>query len=59
MKAYGELDVQIHIFFTSSIVGGEWSASRLGRFTVGERALCSHWIGGLVDPRSDLDDVET
>jgi hypothetical protein len=28
MKAYGEVDVQIHIFLTSALVGGEESASR-------------------------------
>jgi hypothetical protein len=33
MKTYGAVDVQIQIFLTSALVGGEWSASRLGRFT--------------------------
>jgi hypothetical protein len=33
MKAYGGVDVQIHIFLTSALVEGEWSASRPGRFT--------------------------
>jgi hypothetical protein len=28
MKAYGGIDVQIHIFLTSALIGGEWSASR-------------------------------
>jgi hypothetical protein len=28
MKAYGGMDVQIHIFSTSVLVEGEWSASR-------------------------------
>jgi hypothetical protein len=36
MKAYGRVDVQIHIFFTSALVGGEWSASRPGTFTPGK-----------------------
>jgi hypothetical protein len=45
-------------FFTSSLVGGEWSASRLGRFTPGDRAPGTHWIGGWVGPRRGLDDVE-
>jgi hypothetical protein len=53
MKAYGGVDVYIHIFLTSVIVGGEWSASRPGRFTPGTR-----WIGGCVGPRAGLDDVE-
>jgi hypothetical protein len=29
MKTYGGVDVQIHVFLTSALVGGEWSASRL------------------------------
>jgi hypothetical protein len=28
MKVYGGVDVQIHIFLTSELAGGEWSASR-------------------------------
>jgi hypothetical protein len=38
--------------------GGEWSASRPGPFTPGERALGTHWIGGWVGPRAGLDAVE-
>jgi hypothetical protein len=53
MKAYGEVDVQIHIFLISALVEGEWSASRPGRFTPD-----THWIGGWVDPRVGLDDLE-
>jgi hypothetical protein len=55
MKAYGGVDVQIHIYLTSALAGGEWSASRPCRFTAGERAPVTHWIGGWVDR---LDDVE-
>jgi hypothetical protein len=58
MKAYGGVDVYIHIFLTSALVGGEWSALRPGRFTPGERALGTHCIGGPVDPRAGLDDIE-
>jgi hypothetical protein len=36
MKAYGAVDVQIHILLTSELAGGEWSASRPGRLTSGE-----------------------
>jgi hypothetical protein len=43
MKVYGGV----------ALAGGEWSASRLGRFTPGTR-----WIGGWVGPRARLDDVE-
>jgi hypothetical protein len=42
---------------TSTLDGGEWSASRLGRFTPGERATGTHWIGGWVGPRAVLDAV--
>jgi hypothetical protein len=45
-------------FFTFELAGGEWSASGPGRFTPGERVPSTHWIGGLVDPRAGLDDVE-
>jgi hypothetical protein len=58
MKAYGGVDVKIHIFLTSALAGGEWLASRPGRFTPMERAAGTHWIGGRVDPRAGLDDVE-
>jgi hypothetical protein len=57
MKAYGVMDVEIHIFFASALVGGEWSASRPGRFTPGERAPGTHCIGGWVDHRAGLDGV--
>jgi hypothetical protein len=46
MKTYG------------GIVGGEWSASRLGRFAPGERAPGTHRIGGWVGPRSGLEAAE-
>jgi hypothetical protein len=58
MKAYGGVDVERHIFLTSALVGVEWSASHPGRFTSGERAPSTHWIGGWVGPRAGLDDVE-
>jgi hypothetical protein len=31
MKTYGGVEVYIHIFLTSALAGGEWSASRPGR----------------------------
>jgi hypothetical protein len=52
MKAYGGVDVYIHIILTSALVGGEWSASRPCRFNPGERAPGTNWIGGWVDPQS-------
>jgi hypothetical protein len=53
MKAYGGVDIYIHIFLTSALAGGEWSASRPSRFNPG-----THLIGSWVDPRAGLDDVE-
>jgi hypothetical protein len=51
------VDAYIHVL-TSALVGGEWSASRPGRFNPGERAPCTHCIGECVGPRTGLDDVE-
>jgi hypothetical protein len=36
-KAYGGVDVQFHVFLASALVRGDWSASRPGRFTSGEK----------------------
>jgi hypothetical protein len=58
MRAYGGVDIWIHIFLTSALVGGEWSASRPYRFIPGERGPGTQWIGGWVGPRAGLDDVE-
>jgi hypothetical protein len=56
MKAYGGVDVLIHIF-TSALVGGEWSTSRPSRFTAGERAPGTNAIKGWVDPRASINDM--
>jgi hypothetical protein len=53
MKAYGGVDVHIHIFLTPPLVGGEWSASHPGRFTPR-----THWLGGWVGPRPGLNDTK-
>jgi hypothetical protein len=58
MKAYGGVDAQIHIFFTLALAGRERSPSRAGHFTPGETVPGIHWIGGWVDPRAGLDDLE-
>jgi hypothetical protein len=58
MKTYGGMDVYIHAFLYSALFGGEWSASRPGRFTLGERAPCTLWIGDWVGPRTGLEYVE-
>jgi hypothetical protein len=39
-------------------LGGELSASRSGHFTPKERAPGTYWIGGWVDLRAGLDDLE-
>jgi hypothetical protein len=36
MNAYGGVDVQIHIFLTLALVGGEWSASPLPLYPLGK-----------------------
>jgi hypothetical protein len=48
MKAYRGVHVQIHIFLTLALVGGEWSASCSDRFSPGD------WV----DSRVGLDNVE-
>jgi hypothetical protein len=58
MKAYGGVDVLNHVFLTSALVGGEWSASRPDRFTSGERAPGTYWKGSWVGSRAGLNDVE-
>jgi hypothetical protein len=52
-----DMDLQIYVFLVSALVGGEWSAPRSGRFTAGERASDTHWIGGWVGPRTGLGDA--
>jgi hypothetical protein len=58
MKVYGRVDVQIHIFLTSAVPGGESSASRPSRFNLGEKTHGTHWIGGWAGPRAGLDNME-
>jgi hypothetical protein len=58
MKAFGEVDVEIHIFLTSALAGGEGAVLRPDSFTIGERAHSTHWIRGWVDLRGGLDGME-
>jgi hypothetical protein len=47
MKVYGGVDVYTHIFLTSAVDGGEWSASRPARFTPGkEPSVPTRWEAG-------------
>jgi hypothetical protein len=57
MKAYWESGGIAPLVLTSALDGGEWSASRLGRFTPRERSPSTHWIGGWVGSRAVLDVV--
>jgi hypothetical protein len=58
MKMYGGVDLQIHVLLISALAGGVLSASCPGRFTPGERAAGTLWIGGWVGPRTGMDAVE-
>jgi hypothetical protein len=46
------------LFLTSALVGGEWSASRIGQLIPGKFASATHWIGDWVGPRAGLDPAE-
>jgi hypothetical protein len=46
-----------NVFLTSELDGGEWSASRFGRFTTGERTPDTQWIEGCLGPTAGLDKV--
>jgi hypothetical protein len=50
--------VRIQVFLNSALLGGELLASCSRRFTAGERAPGSHYIGGWVGPGTGLDGVE-
>jgi hypothetical protein len=58
MKTYGGRDVQIHIFLTSALVGGQWSASCPGRFMLRERTPRYPLDRRLGGPQAGLDDIE-
>jgi hypothetical protein len=45
-------------FFTSALVGGEWSASRPGSFTPWEIVSSARWIRRQVGHRAGLDAVK-
>jgi hypothetical protein len=41
MEAYWGVEVYLHEFWASALNGGQWPASRLGRFTPREEPLVS------------------
>jgi hypothetical protein len=53
MEAYEKVNVQIHIFLTSALAGGEWPASLPDRFTPG-----TSWIRSWMDPTAGPEDVQ-
>jgi hypothetical protein len=58
MKVYGVVHVQIQLFLTSALVGGELSASHPNCFITGERSPSTQRTRTWVGPRTSLDDVE-
>jgi hypothetical protein len=57
MRAYGGVDLKIHILLNSALAGSTWSVLGPDRFIPRERAPTTHWLGGWVDPRAGLDEV--
>jgi hypothetical protein len=43
---------------TSALDGGKWEDSHSVRFTHGDKAPSTYWIGGWVGPRAGLDALE-
>jgi hypothetical protein len=54
MKAYGGSEGIAPCILNLGTDGGEWSASRPGRFTPRERDPGTHWIGDWVGPKSTI-----
>jgi hypothetical protein len=51
-------EVQFHVFLTSALVRGEWSASCPCSFTPGKRTPCTLWTGAWVGPTAGLENVK-
>jgi hypothetical protein len=58
MKAYGGVNVYIHIFLTSALAGGEGSASNPGHFTHRGETPGNRRIGGWMGLRAGQDTRE-
>jgi len=57
MKAYWGSGCIAPAFLISALEGGQWSASRPGRFTPREMARVTYCTGGWVGPSAGLDTV--
>jgi hypothetical protein len=53
---YTGVEIKLHTFLTSAEYGGEWSASRSGRFTHGETLLCNRQRPVRPHLRSEFED---
>jgi hypothetical protein len=58
MKTYCRVEVQLHVFLTSALDGGEWSASSPGSFTPAEIVPDTQCIVDWVGPSAGPDAVE-
>ena len=58
MKAYRGREVYLHSFSTLALDGGQYSTSRPGHFTSGERAHDARRIGGLMELGTDVNALE-
>jgi hypothetical protein len=54
METCRELEVYFEAFLSLALDGGEWSASRLGRFISRKITHGTQWIRGWVSLRGDL-----
>jgi hypothetical protein len=57
LQCIGRVEIWLHPFFTSALDGGEHLASHPSYVIHRERSQGTHWIGGLVRPRTGLDPV--
>jgi hypothetical protein len=58
MQVYGGNEGIVPPLLTSALDGGERSASCLCRFTLGDIAPGTPWLGGWVGPKFGLDSME-